>query len=1003
MSAAIVRWILFLTTLMTVPFLPAKDPMAPPPAPPPLRIPATPPRVFCFRVTDIERVPGTTSSFVFEFEVLNWTGVPVHGLMMAVTTATTKVGATGFPNISWTTIPALDIPGVAFGGASIDSDGRGGAVGQPPGANEIGVGVFDSPAIHSGRGRGDLGPGVASNDWIATLSTPTLATWGTAAVGTPVPPRDVMTAMIGGDLRNCWEATNAVARLVPGARLTAVTGPAVPVNPSVFGCGGRPPFVDGVDALGDLSADGGPGVMPNPIPAGTGNALDGFTLTIDDFDEGETLSFNWFLLDASGTPIGSPPTGISVAGCVGASCGGPLPAPLTCCGLQGNGNPMGYGTFTLERLPPAIPIPPGADPALFGMAGVTQTPYEFYDGVFALPNPTQFAAEFGSGLTGPFMNASDNLFGVIPNTAPYCAVVPANGGVADPGFDGQVGGPTLAPPWSAFTGPNIPNAATIETRTSSDGAGFPRAGRNWLRMVSSGLTFAAQPSGFSCGFQQGTVTEVRQTLVIPQLSSNAVMSFAWTWQSGEAPQNGTFDDFATIDLVDVTFSSCPQHVQNLLFVDSNASLSLTNIPGSAVPPAGVIVPFVNTGTKWEVAPVGPKRALVPIPASLSGRTLELRIVCGNAGAAINNVSVLKVDEIYLLDAVACAQPNTPFAGFAFAGGSGCAPTTVQPGFRSYAPGETMVATCFGNANAPFMLIAGSAVSHGSVIAPFGVLNLSPALSLMPIVDGIGSGAPPGSLGNTGSLGVQSVNFTMPALPTGPFAGFQAVVTDPGSSSGFTLTAATHINVENGIPSNFVGTTIVSIPGNGSVFVPFGSGFTFPYYGVARTGVFVNENGTLSFGAALPTAVESVAALTSAPAKIAVMWDDYDTSVAGQIAYAQTPTTFTVSWTNVRQTGAASTDSSTFGVILESNGSIRMAWGRVDSSDGIIGISNGAPTPPAKSFTWFSQLGTITGAAGQALYEQWPQPGSGFCPPAGGTIVIRPIRPGAVAGASGYRL
>ena len=107
------------------------------------------PRVFCFRITDIERVPGDVEgdAFNFEFEVLNWTATPASGLFIATTIGTTAVDAS---------IPIMALAG-------IDPDGRGGPIGGADIAGDIGVGgTFDPTAIHSGRGRG-------AASWLAWL------------------------------------------------------------------------------------------------------------------------------------------------------------------------------------------------------------------------------------------------------------------------------------------------------------------------------------------------------------------------------------------------------------------------------------------------------------------------------------------------------------------------------------------------------------------------------------------------------------------------------------------------------------------------------------------------------------------------------------------------------------------------------------------------------------------------------------------------------------------
>ncbi|RMH25997.1 MAG: hypothetical protein D6693_07955 [Planctomycetota bacterium] len=321
------------------------------------------PSVFCFRITDIERVPGDISdcAFTIEFEVLNWADRPAGAMFIAQ-----NIGGFG-------AVPAFFPPFIPSGpprlaGAGVDPDGRGG----PLGGSDIGPGVFDAPAIHSGRGRGDL-PGLL-NDWAATFATPTSVLW-TAVGGTLLPARDLIAG--GGGA--------ASFALVPGLGFDGILDTAIDGGPAPYG----------PDPAGTPFPTGGP-----PIPDGSGNVLDGFTLTVCDWDEGEILSFNWFLLDAAGAPIGT----------------------------VGFGNAYGFGVVNLIRLP-AGAAPPGA---LFaGNGGFTQN-INFFDSVFIVPGPppgpitegvpqgqeTTFAVEFGAAVTAPFLNPNDRqqVPGAQPNT-----------------------------------------------------------------------------------------------------------------------------------------------------------------------------------------------------------------------------------------------------------------------------------------------------------------------------------------------------------------------------------------------------------------------------------------------------------------------------------------------------------------------------------------------------------------------------------------------------------
>jgi hypothetical protein len=134
----------------------------------------------------------------------------------------------------------------------------------------------------------------------------------------------------------------------------------------------------------NLPDSGSTGYFPNkdfnPSVAETidnaNNVLDGFNITVDDFDNGESLSFNWFLSNG-GVPIGT----------------------------ANVGNPYGFGTLNLARVDDGV-LPA---PVWSGNTGYSQSANLFANGVWNVSNPSaQFAAEFGAGITAPFRNANDS-------------------------------------------------------------------------------------------------------------------------------------------------------------------------------------------------------------------------------------------------------------------------------------------------------------------------------------------------------------------------------------------------------------------------------------------------------------------------------------------------------------------------------------------------------------------------------------------------------------------
>ena len=264
--------------------------------------------VFSVRITDMERVPGDTeqNAFRIEFEVLDWTGNSPAGLVMSTNLGTTALVGTA--------------PFIAD--ASIDPDGRGG----PSGGNDIGPGVFDPIAIHSGRGRGDIPS--AQNDWHVKFQTSTSVQWD----------------IFEGPLEN---------PTITGTRLYNPRGAIyhnLPPSPDSNPNSSVPGF--GKDGLGDTAIDGGPGpYTPSTpgygVPTSLNNVLDGFVIDVDDWDVGEVFSVNWFLTalinDSSAgrnyfVPIGNADLYYYYPGF------------------------YGFGTMNLVRIDPSIARPPAVCP-----------------------------------------------------------------------------------------------------------------------------------------------------------------------------------------------------------------------------------------------------------------------------------------------------------------------------------------------------------------------------------------------------------------------------------------------------------------------------------------------------------------------------------------------------------------------------------------------------------------------------------------------------------------
>jgi hypothetical protein len=118
-------------------------------------------------------------------------------------------------------------------------------------------------------------------------------------------------------------------------------------------------------------------------------------------------------------------------------------------------------------------------------------------------------------------------------------------------------------------------------------------------------------------------------------------------------------------------------------------------------------------------------------------------------------------------------------------------------------------------------------------------------------------------------------------------------------------------------------------------------FPFKMCGQEFSSVFVNANGSLTFGAASPDFSESVNELLGGVPRIAGLWDDLDARTQGTVSFDQTPNTFTVTWDDVPEFGAAG-GSNTFSISLKkSSNQVTIDYGDLSATDGLAGVSCGS--------------------------------------------------------------
>ncbi|MCB1338025.1 MAG: Hint domain-containing protein [Maritimibacter sp.] len=147
------------------------------------------------------------------------------------------------------------------------------------------------------------------------------------------------------------------------------------------------------------------------------------------------------------------------------------------------------------------------------------------------------------------------------------------------------------------------------------------------------------------------------------------------------------------------------------------------------------------------------------------------------------------------------------------------------------------------------------------------------------------------------------------------------------------------------------TTTTKTVGNnddGSVYVDtssvFGSGIDF--YGTTYTGIYINSNGNISFGAA-NTAYAPALTTTTTPT-IAAFWSDIDLTKGGQIYWDLDPASgkVTITWLNVRAYSGSTTTNS-FQITLTSTGDGNF---ELDYTYGDINWTNGGSGTAQTGFT-----------------------------------------------------
>ena len=203
-----------------------------------------------------------------------------------------------------------------------------------------------------------------------------------------------------------------------------------------------------------------------------------------------------------------------------------------------------------------------------------------------------------------------------------------------------------------------------------------------------------------------------------------------------------------------------------------------------------------------------------------------------------------------------------------------------------------------------------------------------------------------------------------------------------SGGGYTITAGA-LNFDSNLGVN------LNLADDDSLFQSLG--FTFRFFGVNYTGVYINSNGNLTFGSSsfaahfnvfcggdvdavfdpqvCPDAANVLDQIAQDFPRIAALWQDWDPTVGGGAVFVRTATDrLVVTWNAVRPFGGGT--ARTFQVVLLDNGVIRISYKTVTSTLGggyLVGITPGGGSSTLVTTVDFSQ-GSASSISTMADFE-----------------------------------
>ncbi len=169
-----------------------------------------------------------------------------------------------------------------------------------------------------------------------------------------------------------------------------------------------------------------------------------------------------------------------------------------------------------------------------------------------------------------------------------------------------------------------------------------------------------------------------------------------------------------------------------------------------------------------------------------------------------------------------------------------------------------------------------------------------------------------------------------------------------------------------VPGSGTTTQSLTLANDASIFVNFANGFVFPAFGTNVTGMWVGDNGVISFTGAITDPAPTPTKLT-AFAGIAGLWTDLDTSAGGTVTVDHFSDRVAVSWVGVPQQGQA--DSNTIQIVLWRDGHATITHLGVAATNGLVGASTGDNGGFAPAETNISATAVVAPIVGDIMINE----------------------------------